>query len=430
MSLKDGEVALPVVARPEFGHLPDDVMLQILDLLPPGDIATFATVNQSTCRVARDPAIWASAARRHLAVAPTHGGPRTAAAVRDLARSLLCHWCVTTGLFVAGVPVHRRSGFVHVSSRGGVEVTLGSSPDSAAEACYVFGGRHSHRAVPTSVPSLALNFALNPAGPFPVSGLQVRIVLAAEPPLPPAPSSPLQQQGLSPPPVSSLAPPAPETRLLIRMNDTVVSNVVCKPTTSFSVINLFVRPETLNTKPALNCLSVEYDRDSTTGLWLRDIALGPTIIPLPQLADDALEFPLATASLPPIDPLTAFDHVVCPSSPPPLALSPPSSSRFSIPSSPSSSSSLSSSTSTSSSPRRNTRRAGEGRGRGRPTSSPRTARASPPPAALLDSSPSPQQDRHAKQHKGNKRSKNMYHKQNHHRSPRSPHSGNRNRARR
>lgn len=452
----------------ELHELPYDVTLQILDLLEPGEIARYAVLNRATARVGRDATVWASAARRHLGIAPADGGPRTARMVRDLARALTCRWWVSSGLFVAGVPVHRRSGFVHVRSRGGVEVELPTDgveevKGTAAEAAYVFGGRHADRAVPIAVPAVSLDFALDPAGPFPVGGLRLRVLHAAEPtPASSPPSSPASVFSLSSPPPSPPAPaaldegaddacgaPAPgEARVTVRVNDQHVHTIVCRPDGRFTALEVGVPATALVTKPALNTVALEYDRArSTAGFWLRDVALCPTIVPLPKLSPRAYVFPLAAAPPPPLHNLfelprpcwAAADTTRSPSpspSPSSASASSSSSSAVSLLMSPLHPSMAAAAASPSpASPRfprgrnpRHTRRAARAAAHAhayhaqRPARS-RSPRAAAPGAQGMVAGPGPapgdvHHERPARPQKAGKRPKHMYHKQNHRRSPR------------
>lgn len=324
--------------------LPDDVTYQILDMLQPKDIAAYSMLTQSAYKTAHSPTIWASAARRHLAIASS--SCTTSPNVYSHARSLQCHWCVAKGLFVTGVPVHRRSGFVLVKGRGGVEVAVDNGNNSATEACYVFGGRFGNRAVPSQIMCMVMQFGLGAAGPFPVNGLNCRIIHAAEPRRKKKKSLHANNHGKFPVNVkddmieneeededdenlehttydrkslvydndnsmneedefdenkNEIEVLTTETdiivqaKIIVKVNDQIVHQEVCKPALSFSELHIYIPPNVLVTKPALNTFSVEYERESTAGYWLRDVSLTPTILPFPPLSSNVFEFPLAVS---------------------------------------------------------------------------------------------------------------------------------------
>lgn len=261
--------------------LPEDVHLQLLDLLPPAQIAVFAELSLATSEIAAAPSVWASVARRHLAVVPPIPHP-SASAVLDLARSLVYRWWVATGLFVPGVPVHRRKGFISASARGGVEIPL--TPDGA-EACYVFGGRHAHLSTPASAPAVDLQFALDPAGPFPVDGLVLRLHHAAEP----VPSCDSPEE--DPVDIADL-PKHTHARVRVALNNVPLTELVISATGRFETVMVPVPARMLLSKPTSNVLTVGFDRASRAGYWLRDVTLTPVVLPPPPLAMDTPEIPV------------------------------------------------------------------------------------------------------------------------------------------
>lgn len=302
--------------RPGLADIPDDVAHQILDHLSPAEITNYALLNRATLKTVTDPFVWASAARRHLAIVSPD--LTTSSSLHDMAKSLACHWSVFTGLIAEGCPVHIRSGFAWVVARGGIEVPLHrDKPESA----YVFGGRFSDRAVPSSLPSLSLQVALDPNGPFPVNGLRCRVVHAAEPCEANViaaharaiggdkniNSDVLFESMHSPVKVQHVDDQAQfhddhknqgseklaEAQVTVKLNGHIITHMSCYPTTEFQTWEFIIPPDRMLTKPALNYLSIEYGRGSTAGYWLRDVAVSPTFLSFPELDIKWLDFPFA-----------------------------------------------------------------------------------------------------------------------------------------
>lgn len=307
--------------RPGLADIPDDVAHQILDHLSPADIANYALLNRATLKTVTDPFVWASAARRHLAIVSPN--LTTSSSLHDMAKSLACHWSVFTGLIAEGCPVHIRSGFAWVVARGGIEVPLHrDKPESA----YVFGGRFSDRAVPSSLPSLDLHVALDPKGPFPVNGLRCRVVHAAEPCETDVigahahtirgckntnsdvqfesmhSSVKVSQHGdnqgqFHDRHINQGSEKLAEAQVTVKLNGHIITHMSCRPTTEFQAWEFNIPSDRMVTKPALNYLSIEYGRGSTAGYWLRDVAVSPTFLSFPELDIKWLDFPLAKETL-------------------------------------------------------------------------------------------------------------------------------------
>lgn len=273
--------------------LPQQVLHHILGYLTPRDISSFAAASTDALNASQDSYVWSRVARRHFKM--THqsiqSAPRSQVEQADvcaLIKKLSFHWEVAIGLLIADVPTHRRSGFLATSPRGGVEIQLS---DRFSDAAYVFSGRFAHLAIPDAIPSLSLSFVLSEGGPFPVDGMQLRLIHAAEPSLtqrqPQSASTPSE---VKPPgefpsgsPTFSEACSQPQARIQVTLNGHLLYRETLNPSSVFTPSHLRVPSHLLVTAPSLNVLVVEYDRSSSAGYWLRDISLVPTIAAFPAL---------------------------------------------------------------------------------------------------------------------------------------------------
>lgn len=289
--------------------LPHDVLLHLLDQLTPSQIAAYSELSRSTALSASDPYIWASVARRHLGIAPPHTNSLSAAAVSRLATALSCRWWLATGTFVQDVAVHFRKGFTEVRARGGIEVPVAKDH---SETCYVFGGRHKDSSVPVAVPSVSMDFSLDPAGPFPMDGMRIRLVHASEPVWedPMITEVPAEASTESLPPMAELSlglglfegsdsdvpsPPADRARIRVRLNNSTVIESTAPDPDVFSVMDVCIGPELLQTRPRMNTLIVEYDRSSTAAYWLKEVSLTPAILPVAPISPESLVFGVQSA---------------------------------------------------------------------------------------------------------------------------------------
>lgn len=288
MSLSRLGAASPEATLPV---LPQDVLFQILDRMPPAQIATYAQLNKAAFEAASHPSVWASAARRHLAVAPEH--PVTSAALLELAQTLVCRWWLLMGTVVAGVPAHFRRGFSDVCTRGGLELPIVSNE---SDTCYVFGPQYRHRIVPALTPGVTLHFFFDAAGPFPVQGMRLRIIHAVRQPrfddertddLPRG----MAHLSLSAPRYESVYTEPGEARVAIRVNSDTLFESFTPQGENFSVLDIDVSPDCLVTKPRMNTICIEYDRTSTAAYWLRDVSIVPSIIPPQHVDEEWLKFP-------------------------------------------------------------------------------------------------------------------------------------------
>lgn len=287
-------------------HLPQDVVLHILDLMTPAQIVAYSQLCRLTAASATDPSIWASVARRHLGIAPPHSNTLSAKEVSRLATSLVCRWWLVSGAFVPGVAVHFRKGFAEIRPRGGVEVPISND---AQESAYVIGGSHKDAAVPVAVPGVSMDFFLDAAGPFPMEGMRIRIVHASEPAGPE--DKPTATAHTAAPPMAPLnlgsahvawESPSPaattpvsvsvsdEARVRIKVNNTTVVESCAPDALEFSVLDISVAPELLQTKPRMNTLVIEYDRSSTAAYWLKEVTVVPHILPMPPVPKESLRF--------------------------------------------------------------------------------------------------------------------------------------------
>lgn len=304
-------------AKPTYTltSLPHDVLLHLLDQLSPAQIAAYSQLSRATAASASDPYIWASVARRHLGIAPSHISSLSAPAVSRLATALSCRWWLATGTFVQGVPVHFRKGFTEVRARGGIEVPV--APERS-DTCYVFGGRHKDAVVPVAVPSVSFDFSLDPAGPFPMDGMRIRLVHASEPVVedPADLSSEVSSESLTDSLLSSapemaglslgpgfyegsehdaVSPQSDRARIRVKLNNTTVIESTAPDPDVFSVLDVCIGPELLQTKPRMNTLIVEYDRTSTAAYWLKEVSLKPAILPVAPVSPESLVFGVQAA---------------------------------------------------------------------------------------------------------------------------------------
>lgn len=290
-------------------HLPHDVLLHILDLMTPAQIAAYSQLCRLTAASATDPSIWASVARRHLGIAPPHSNTLSAKEVSRLATSLVSRWWLLIGAFVPGVAVHFRKGFAEIRARGGIELPISND---AQESAYVIGGSHKDAAVPVAVPGVSMDFFLDAAGPFPMDGMRIRIVHASEPvdpqELPPtaADSAPsMASLNLGPAHVMSeratshiTTPLTDEARVRIKVNNTTVVESCTPEALEFSVLDISVGPELLQTKPRMNTIVIEYDRSSAAAYWLKEVTVVPHILPMPAVPKESLRFGARGLALP------------------------------------------------------------------------------------------------------------------------------------
>ena len=257
-------------------HLPTEVQHSIFASLAPTQITSLAALTRSTTKVIADPHFWRVVSLHNLGTVPDEPSAKS---VRKLADSLVCRWWLLTGLFVAGVPVHRRSGFCQVAVRGGVELPI-VHPEK--ESCYVFGGQHEAAAIPVMNPSVSLCFYLDPAGPFPVNGMRLALVHTVE--VPERDSDPnLSDLDLGPAAIENFMQPLvdPFASVTVRVNNKRLLHSFRPESGNFQVTHIQVPPDLLVTKPRMNHISVEYDRDSTAAYWLKDVSIMPSILPLP-----------------------------------------------------------------------------------------------------------------------------------------------------
>lgn len=275
--------------------LPDDVVYQILTYLAPRDVCAFASVSSKTQHILQDASIWSEAAYRHLRISANPAITTKSVfapsvnSVNDLKlfiEQLVFHWHVSMGTLVAGVALHRRTGFSRVTPRGGIELKL---TDSTSDSAYVFGGSFAHLAVPDASPALGLSFSIRENGPFPVEGMHLRIIHAAEPVIrqPLKSSEPMSVN--SHVTLKSDAPASqhltvssdPHVKICISLNGHLIGYQIVSPCLQFENCYFHISARLLVTEPAVNMLAIDYDRSSTAGYWLRDIALVPAISALP-----------------------------------------------------------------------------------------------------------------------------------------------------
>lgn len=186
------------------------------------------------------------------------------------------------GAFVPGVAVHFRKGFAEVRACGGTVVPLSDGGESA----YVFGGRHAQLAIPVHMPSLSMDFFLDPAGPFPVAGLGVRIVHVAESGEEHSEGDSRGYVGLP----ASVQPPPDVARARIKLNDTVLEDVCLHVGDSLETTQLVIKPCLLRTKPSVNTLTIEYDRQSSAAYWVKEVLVLPTVMPMPKIDKEQMRF--------------------------------------------------------------------------------------------------------------------------------------------
>lgn len=291
-------------------ELPEDVVNHILTFLAPRDVCSFASVSQETRRIFHDASVWTQVARRHLRISSntdTSTGSRPAPLafgvddLKQLVDQLLFHWHVSIGLLMSGIALHRRTGFSQVTPRGGVELKLS---DMSSDSAYVFGGSFAHLAVPNASPALILSFSIYEDGPFPVDGMRLRLMHAAEPVIKqasdPTEATPIDDSDLDKTSVSvsENSPDAihPHAKIRLTLNGHLIDNQTLYSSFDFDTSHFHVPSHLLVTAPASNILAVEYDRSSTAGYWLRDVALVPTITTLPPLPEK-LPLPLASPDM-------------------------------------------------------------------------------------------------------------------------------------
>lgn len=305
-------------------ELPEDVVIHILTFLAPRDICAFASVSPDTRRIFHDASIWTQVARRHLRISSnTSSSTRSRLSpltsnvddLKQLVDQLIFHWHVSIGVLMSGIALHRRTGFSQVTPRGGVELKLS---DSSSDSAYVFGGSFAHLAVPNASPALILSFPIHEDGPFPVDGMRLRLMHAAEPVIKQASDStetlPIGDSDLDKTPVAvsenSSVAVDPHAKICLTLNGHLIDNQVLYSSFDFETSHFHVPSHLLVTAPASNLLAVEYDRSSTAGYWLRDVALVPTIATLPP-PPEKLPLPL---TLPDLSPQSQSDFE--PESPP------------------------------------------------------------------------------------------------------------------
>lgn len=284
--------------------LPQDILCQVLDQLLPSEIAQYAQVNRLSLQITSDPSLWASVARRRLAFIPNHDSTLTSTQVYHLAQKLCCQWWLVTGALVPGVPVHRRRGFVNIQARGGCSIPL---DNDKPETCYVFGGKYADRSIPVSKPCLAADFFLDPAGPFPVDGMTIRVVHAVEHveiddiSTNETITSPNQSQDLG----SEISSDETDddlplikqfAKISVKVNNTIVVEDISPQGLDFNVTDIPISSNVLYNRPRVNTVSIEYDRSSTMGYWLREIHVVPKILPLPQVDPETLKFKSGTVN--------------------------------------------------------------------------------------------------------------------------------------
>lgn len=286
--------------------LPEDVVHHILGFLAPRDICTFASLSPNTQRILQDASIWSQVAHRQLRIQPatiSSTGSTSALSVsnvedlKHLVDQLMFHWHVSIGVLIAGVALHRRTGFSQVTPRGGVELKLS---DSSSDSAYVFAGSFAHLAVPNASPALVLSFSMHEDGPFPTDGMRLRLMHAAEPATKQAPES-VESTSVhnaipdNPNKVTFHASTHPNdtfglhAKISITLNGHPIHHQLLSPSFDFELTQLHIPAHLLVTAPAINVLAVEYDRSSTAGYWLRDVTLAPTIATLPPPPEN---FPL------------------------------------------------------------------------------------------------------------------------------------------
>ncbi|PXF43823.1 hypothetical protein BWQ96_06444 [Gracilariopsis chorda] len=346
-------------------HLPRDVALNILRRLSPIELAAFSQLCREASRIADDEQVWRAAAARHLADLSVR--PTSCASFYALAQKLVCRWWLLTGAFVAGMPVHRRRGFIDVHARGGQERLI--HPNSATT-CYVMGDPDPTALIwPT--PAVHLSFFLDAKGPFPVDGMRARLIHAIENPKPiahpsaqsdpastptsttsnpisvpplsipplshitptasaPSPVSPHSDMAISPPPYLSLnGVPAPVSiaqqrapvRVTIKINNNVILKDFRPEAPHFSVLDVSIPTHLLYSKPRANVLSIELNKYPNECYWLREVSIMPSILPAPAVDKASLIFP---RNEPQVSTTTSEDQPdVAPVTwPPPLSLRP------------------------------------------------------------------------------------------------------------
>lgn len=158
--------------------------------------------------------------------------------------------------------------------------------DDGGESAYVFGGRHAQRAIPVHMPSLSMDFFLDPAGPFPMGGLGVRIVHIAERGGEDDEGDSRSYVGLP----ASVQPPLDVARARIRLNGIVLEDVCLDVGNCFETTQLVIKPHLLRTKPSVNTLAIEYDRQSSAAYWVKEVLVSPTIMPMPKIDKEQMRF--------------------------------------------------------------------------------------------------------------------------------------------
>lgn len=327
-------------SEPNLLSLPLDVIFAILENLSPLELASFSQVSSTARHLISHPRIWHAAAARHLADFSVK--PSSLAEFYSLARKLVCRWWLLTGAFVAGIPVHRRTGFADVRARGGWERSI--HPNGAAT-CYVMGDPDIANLV-ISKPAVHLSFFLNSDGPYPVDGMRITLVHAIENPiltsdvashLAPHPSSPASEPpsastshvapfsrmappllALPGPQIASVHPPnlpvpysqpiaqyfsytavSPTSasrqqgpvHLTIKVNNNTILSNYRPQGPHFSVLHLSVPQDVLLPKPRVNTLSIELNKYPNEAYWLKEVSISPFILPPPIFDSSSLIFP-------------------------------------------------------------------------------------------------------------------------------------------
>lgn len=261
--------------QPTLLSLPQDIHLSILHRLSPTQLALFSQLSQAAYSLASTPSLWSSLALRHFAHTPRHLTP---ACVSTLARSLIHRWWLVSGAFVPDVPVHFRKGFAEIRARGGVDRIVGKRGRSA----YVIGGKYQQEAVPAMFPGIGMDFYLNVQGPFPMDGMNLRILYAVEPvddttpPLEGLPKGMKLGEGWA--------------CIKIRLNGQVLDEFRLQPTDTFEILELHLNPDLLRTKPRVNNLDLEVDRNSSAPCWLQEVTIVPAVLPVEELSDEKRRF--------------------------------------------------------------------------------------------------------------------------------------------
>lgn len=189
------------------------------------------------------------------------------------------------GAFVPDMAVHFRRGFVEVRTLGGIIVPFSEGGESA----YVFGGRHAQLAVPAHTPSLSMDFFLNPDGPFPMGGLALRIVHVAEQAENYRNNNHSEYVGLP----SSIQPPSDIARARVKLNETIIEDVCLNAGETFETVQVLIEPHLLRTKPSMNTVTIEYDRQSSAAYWVREVLIVPTIMPMPKIEKEKMSFSIS-----------------------------------------------------------------------------------------------------------------------------------------